>query len=94
MTDVKRVIDSFDFKRPFLNNGDRTHVSLVDAGANLQEVLVMKASESVSNTTTRTKYDDGDYYRESETITVDDYGGDYLNITEERYQIVDYSVKK
>ena len=92
---AKREIKKFNFKTPFLCNGDKTHVSLVDAGANLQEVLVMKASESVTQTETRTRYDDdGNYFRSSDTVRVDDYGGDYLYITEEVYTVVDYAVKK
>lgn len=95
MADKKRIIHSFKFDKPFLNNGDKTHLSLVDAGANLQEVLVMKASEYLTNTTTRERYDDeGNRVYNQDTVEVVDYGNDYVHITERKVQIVDYSVKK
>lgn len=92
--DKKMRITKFDFKTPFLSNGQHTHLALVDEGANLKEVLVLK-SKSTKTTKEQTEYnDDGSSKYQKQSVSVRDYGDDIVYVTEEVYQILDYTVSK
>lgn len=94
--EAKRRIHKFNFNKPFMQSGAKTHVALVDKAANLTEVLVMKAKTvSFTDTTEVSTYDESDGTSERLTVTKDtrDYGGEFVYVTESLVHVVDKIVK-
>lgn len=92
--EAKRRIERFNFDKPFMQSGAKTHVALVDKAANLTEVLVMKAN--TYETITHEKIirdDDGTYERIEVSTNVSDYGGEYVTVTDRVYHVKEELVK-
>ncbi len=93
---AKRRIHKFNFDEPTMKSGAKTHVALVDSAANLTEVLVMKSkSTHVEQTTEVTEYDHetgtSEYARDS--LSMDDYGGEFVHVTDRKVRVTDYRIK-
>lgn len=93
--EAKRRIHKFNFDKPFMQSGAKTHVALVDKAANLTEVLVMKAKSSYETVThTSETYDDnGDFERVEVSTSVSDYGGEYVTVTDRVYHVKEERIK-
>lgn len=94
MSDAKRRIHSFDFQSENMPSGTKTHVALVDKAANLTEALVMKSIHTRLSSEKEVYDDDGNYSRSEHTISVADYGGDVVYVTERTVEVVETSVPK
>lgn len=91
---AKRRVHKFMFDKETMKSGDPVHIALVTSGANMTEVMTLKAYDSVTTTTQRESHSDDQVWEsDTERTSVYTFDGEIYHITDESHAIKEYSVR-